>query len=69
MLRIDDKKGTNLAVHNNKEYDDNLLHQFQKLFAFMEKTDRGDYNPVDFCYSFKDFDGNPVNVCVQQDTQ
>lgn len=24
---------------------------------------------MDFCYSFKDFDGNPVNVCVQQDTQ
>jgi ubiquitin carboxyl-terminal hydrolase 34 len=69
MLRVDDKKPVQLAVHNNREYDDNLLHQVQKLFSFLERTDRGDYNPIDFCNSFKDFNGDPVNVCVQQDTQ
>ena len=32
-------------------------------------TDRQDYNPVEFCFAFKDFDGNPTNVRVQQDAQ
>ena len=39
------------------------------MFSFLEMTDRIDYNPTDFCYSFKDFSGQPVNVSVQQDAQ
>ena len=58
-----------MVVHNGRTYDDNLLHQIQRLFAFLDGTERGDYNPIDFCYSFKDSSGEPINVCVQQDTQ
>lgn len=39
------------------------------MFGFLELTDRSDYNPHEFCFSFKDGGGNPVNVSVQQDTQ
>ena len=30
-------------------------------------TDRQEYNPVDFCFAFKEPNGNPTNVRVQQD--
>jgi len=49
--------------------DDNILHQMQKLFVFLELTDRQDYNPFEFCFSFKDYAGQPVNVLMQQDAQ
>ena len=49
--------------------DDNVLHQIQKMFGILELTDRQDYNPYDFCFSFKDFNNLPVNVSIQQDAQ
>jgi ubiquitin carboxyl-terminal hydrolase 34 len=39
------------------------------MFSYLELSDRSDYNPIDFCFSFKDFEGNPVDVGVQQDAQ
>lgn len=48
--------------------DDNVFHQFQKMFAFLECSDRLDYNPSDFCFAFKDFSGQPVDVSIQQDS-
>ena len=71
MLMTDDKQPESLAKPKNKTdlVDDNVLHQLQKMFAFLELTDRQDYNPFEFCFSFKDFSGEPVNVSVQQDAQ
>lgn len=48
--------------------DDNFLHQIQKIFAYLDKTNRIDYVPKDFCYAYKPF-GEPVNVMIQQDVQ
>jgi ubiquitin carboxyl-terminal hydrolase 34 len=45
--------------------DDNVFHQFQRMFASLELSDRVDYNPTDFCFAFKDFTGTPVDVTVQ----
>jgi hypothetical protein len=28
-----------------------------------------DFVPNDFCFSFKDFSGEPVNITIQQDAQ
>jgi ubiquitin carboxyl-terminal hydrolase 34 len=39
------------------------------MFAYLEMTDRMDFNPIEFCHAFKDFAGMPVDVSVQQDTQ
>ena len=70
ILAADDKKEVNLMDKDNKYMiDDNVLHQLQQMFGFLELTDRRDYNPVEFCFAFKDFAGNPVNVSEQQDTQ
>lgn len=49
--------------------DDNLLHQLQRLFIHLMKSKRKDYNPVAFCYSFKESDGKPTNTAVQHDAQ
>ena len=40
-----------------------------KLFGYLELSDRQDYNPADFCFSYKDYDGQPINVRIQQDAQ
>ena len=72
ILSMDDKVADNLVPYSGKQkeevgklVDDNILHQFQNLFAFLELTDRQFYNPSHFCFSYKDFDGLPVNVIVQ----
>lgn len=39
------------------------------MFSHLILTDRQEFNPADFCFSFKNFDGEPVNVSVQQDAQ
>jgi len=70
ILMADDKKEPNWAKKDNKIiWDDNVLHQLQQMFGFLELTDRMDYNPIEFCLSFKDYSGQPVNVMIQQDTQ
>lgn len=56
-------------VRTNGEYDDNVLHQIQRMFSFLDLSEREDYDPKGFCYSFKDWDGKPVDVRIQQDSQ
>ena len=47
--------------------DDNLLHQFQRVFIYLLHSNRRDYNPAAFCYSFKESDGKPTNTAIQHD--
>ncbi|EAR94410.2 ubiquitin carboxy-terminal hydrolase (macronuclear) [Tetrahymena thermophila SB210] len=73
ILMANDEEQENLveAIYNKKKMitDDNILHQFQQMFSFLEMSDRVDYNPIEFCYSFKDYSGEPVNTVIQQDAQ
>lgn len=39
------------------------------MFANLELTEKQEFNPDEFCFAFKDFDGQPINVTVQQDAQ
>ena len=52
-----------------KQVDNNSLHQWLKMFSFLQMTDRQEYNPAQFCFAFKEYNGNPTNVRVQQDAQ
>jgi len=54
---------------NHLNVDDNVLHQVQRMFTFLDMSEREDYNPAGFCFSFKDWDGNPTNTSIQQDSQ
>ena len=71
IMSSDDKRGKNFqkSIFNNNMYDDNLLHQLQRMYTFLTYSEKQAYNPKDFCASFKDFDGAPINPLLQQDSQ
>ena len=56
-------------LQEDKEDNDNLLFQLIRMFYYLNYSDRGEYNPKNFVYSFKDFDGNPTRIDVQCDAQ
>ena len=55
------------ADRYGQEVDDNILHQFQRMFGYLSLSDKQDFDPAPFCYSFKDYSGKPVNMAIQQD--
>ena len=59
LLRIDDQKEPNLMQVKDREevrtVDDNLLHQLQRVFVYLQKTTRIDFAPRDFCAAYKPF--------------
>ena len=67
ILQVDD--GIEPDLNNNLNVDDNPFHQIQRMFSYLEMSNREDYNPEGFCFSFKDWDGNPTNTSIQQDAQ
>ena len=71
IISSDDKKSQNIqtSFFGNNMYDDNLLHQLQKMYTFLNYSEKEAYNPKDFCASFKDFDNAPINPLIQQDSQ
>ncbi len=34
------------------------------MFSYLQMSDRVDYNPIEFCFSFKDAMDDPVNTIV-----
>lgn len=70
VLAADDQQPPQIAEDKDgRKIDENLLHQLQKLFAYLDKSERSYYMPSEFCFSFKDPTGQPTNVNIQQDTQ
>ena len=71
IMSADDEKNKNMqqSFFHNNIYDDNLLHQLQKMYTYLTYSEKQAYNPKDFCASFKDFDGAPINPLLQQDSQ
>ena len=43
------------------------LHQVQRLFAFLQESEEMYYNPAGLCKSLKDWEGNSIDVSVQDD--
>lgn len=68
LLEADDKAKEDLKPYRDAMVDDNVLHQTQRMFGFLELSERQDYNPFMFTFSFKDMDGNPTNTSLQQDS-
>jgi ubiquitin carboxyl-terminal hydrolase 34 len=74
LLSADDNKEEDLksdsvetSLYYGKEFDDNLLHQYQNAMGFLELTERPSYNALGLCYAMKDYSGNPTNCSLQQD--
>jgi len=64
LLSANDKR---LPCINKEGIDDNMLHQMQTVFAFLQLSCRRDVNTANFCYSYKERDGKPTNVNIQHD--
>ena len=62
LLSVDDKLPENMQEYKGSMIDDNVLHQLQKLMAHLELSERQDFNPQEFCFAFKDLEGNPTNT-------
>ncbi|CAD8084108.1 unnamed protein product [Paramecium sonneborni] len=70
ILQADDGKESDIQQSKTGFlFDDNVLHQLQQMFSYLELSDRIDYNPQEFCAAFKDYAGEPVNIFIQQDAQ
>ena len=69
LLCVDDGKPEQLAEYKGESIDDNMMHQLQKLIAHLELSERNDFNPMQFCFAFKEFDGQPTNTAEQKDAQ
>lgn len=69
LLAVDDGLPADWQEYKGEPVDDNMLHQLQKLVANLELSERTDYNPWEFCFAFKEFDGSPTNTGEQKDAQ
>lgn len=69
LLCVDDGQAEALKPFKGERVDDNVLHQLQKLMANLELSERQEYNPWEFCFAFKEFDGSPTNTAEQKDAQ
>ena len=68
ILSIDDGLPQNPSeIYPN--IDDNMFHQVQRMFSFLQLSERIDYNPFSFTFSFKDFDDEPTKLYEQKDAQ
>lgn len=56
-----------LSLNVNSQNEENLLFQLQKMFAYLNKSEKQYFNPHQFCRNFKDWEGNPINTALQQD--
>ena len=57
IMNTDDKKEPNKSDYLD---DDNVLHQLQRLFAYLSFTSYGEVIPDDLVKSVKDFNGTPI---------
>lgn len=46
---------------------DSVLHQLQCMFASLQESEQAACSPAGLCMALKDWDGNPVNMRVQDD--
>ena len=73
ILKLNDKVEITIKdfdkFKSDEQIDDNMFHQLQKLFSYLLLSERLDYDPYDFIYSFKDYDGNPTKIYEQKDAQ
>ena len=62
LLCVNDGKPEEIKEYKGEQIDDNMMHQCQKLIAHLELSERTEYNPMSFCFAFKEFDGSPTNT-------
>ena len=54
-------------VSVSESYEENILYQLQFIFSALKNSAKQYITPKSFTSSFKDFEGNPINVMEQMD--
>ena len=67
ILMANDEVQSDVVEVKGRKIDDNYFHQFQRMMAYLDSSERRDFSPLDFCLSYKDYSGQPLNVMIQQD--
>ena len=67
LMAAQDEAEKQIVDFDGDNIDDNVLHQMQIIFGFLQLSDRQYRNPKNFCFSFKAPGGVPTNVREQKD--
>jgi len=51
----------------DEDPDESMMFQLQLMFANLQDSEKAYYNPKGFCYAFKNWEGEPTDVFIQQD--
>jgi ubiquitin C-terminal hydrolase len=57
----------NSTLTSEENLEDNLLYQMQTIMANLLESEKEFYAPIGFCQAFKGYDGQSIDVRVQQD--
>jgi ubiquitin C-terminal hydrolase len=52
---------------STEEQRESLLYQMQRMFAYLQESEKRAFDTSQFCASYKDAEGNPVNTSQQMD--
>jgi uncharacterized UBP type Zn finger protein len=55
--------------HDKNPDEDNMFLQWQTLFAGLLLSEKMYVNPKAYCHSFKDWEGEPINIIEQMDVE
>lgn len=64
LMKAIDNSPPDIVEYKGFKVDDNLLRQLQKMYGYLELSERQAYDPTEFCFTFKDFEGNPTNTAL-----
>lgn len=53
---------------DGKSLVDDFMYQLQKMYYHLQFSQKKYFTPKEFCYSYKDFDGKPINTSIQEDS-
>jgi len=57
-----------IDLESKADKDDDPIYQFQYIMGVLQESEKQYCDPVGFCKAFKDWDGQPINVSVQDDS-
>jgi len=66
---LQDQEDQQAVAQRDEPKSDSLLYQFQALLGFLSFSEKQSYDTTPFCLTYKDENGQPVNVRIQQDAQ
>merc|ERR1719242_2168571 len=58
-----------MSEASEDEQKDSLLFQLSRMFSFLSLSEKQAFDTINFCRSYKDETGRPIDVRIQQDAQ